>query len=359
MKNTLIVCNTYYQLIISLHLAFTLKKDNRITIVVSDHSNNSFIYAQNLKKIKYINEVVHAQTKHIDKINSIKNKIYIFTHCLFSKNQLIKNLNPHGYDELIFNNDVSSVIILFRQLIKINPDMKVSRIEEGIMSYNNTIFNPNKSKYGLLRNICGFNEYTKYEKDIYCTYPELYKGKLRKIRIPLINLLNLDFINTINTVFNIKKENLNYPQKYIFFSSIHDFEGGEPVGELELVTKIAELVGKNNLLVKVHPRDNPERFIENNLSVDTNSSIPWEAIQLNYDFSNHVFITVCSGSVLAINSVIPNPPRTIFVYKLASISGNPDVIRSINYFNDFRKQINGSVNLDFIEIIDDLMQIKT
>ncbi|HEG1241807.1 TPA: hypothetical protein SCN02_002979, partial [Enterococcus faecium] len=73
------------------------------------------------------------------------------------------------------------------------------------------------------------------------------------IQIPLVTAGSrtaLQLSDIFNPMIDIYKE-----KKYIFFTSVYDFEGGEPVGEYELVCKIADLVGKDNLIVKTHPRD--------------------------------------------------------------------------------------------------------
>lgn len=98
--------------------------------------------------------------------------------------------------------------------------------------------------------------------------------------------------------------------------------GGTPIGEYELVCKIADLVGKDNLLVKTHPRDLRTIYNDNGFNVDKNSSIPWEAVQLGGDFSNHIFLTVNSGSVLAGSFMSEKPVRTFYMYKLCNIEGN-------------------------------------
>lgn len=113
-----------------------------------------------------------------------------------------------------------------------------------------------------------------------------------------------------------------YTQKYIFFTSVYDFEGGEPIGEYELVLKVANLVGKDNLLIKIHPRDLRTIYSDNGFNVDKNSLIPWEAIQLSSDFSDKVFLTINSGSVLSGSTMSEKPVKTFYMYKLCNIKEN-------------------------------------
>lgn len=103
---------------------------------------------------------------------------------------------------------------------------------------------------------------------------------------------------------------------------MYDFEGGAPIGELELVKKIGELVGNENLIVKTHPCDTRRVYEKNGFYVDDNSNVPWEVIQLTGDFSDKVFLTANSGSVLAGSFMSDKPIRTFYLYKLCDISKN-------------------------------------
>lgn len=74
--------------------------------------------------------------------------------------------------------------------------------------------------------------------------------------------------------------------------------------------KVANLVGKDNLLIKIHPRDLRTIYSDNGFNVDKNSLIPWEAIQLSSDFSDKVFLTINSGSVLSGSTMSEKPVKT-------------------------------------------------
>lgn len=62
--------------------------------------------------------------------------------------------------------------------------------------------------------------------------------------------------------------------------------------------------------------------IGHGFNVDVNSSIPWEAIQLSGDFSDKVFLTINSGSVLSGSTMSEKPVKTFYMYKLCDIKEN-------------------------------------
>ena len=72
--------------------------------------------------------------------------------------------------------------------------------------------------------------------------------------------------------------------------------------------------------MKTHPRDPRNIYEENGFKVDKNSAIPWEVIQLSGDFSDKVFLTATSGSVLAGSFLSEKPTRTLYTYPLCDLS---------------------------------------
>ena len=153
-----------------------------------------------------------------------------------------------------------------------------------------------------------------------CFSPKVNKSGIPSIQIPLINKYS-EIKDYLNTVF-CKDRIFEYKERYIFLSCIYDVEGGEAIGEFELAKAIADKVGKNNLLVKVHPRDDKEKYISAGLKVDENSSVPFEVIQINNDFSDKILITTLSGSILNFNFVLENVPVAYYGYKLCVLEGN-------------------------------------
>lgn len=326
MKKILCVCNTYFQLIGMIQLKTTLFQQDELTAVFTDHSKDA------------------EQT--VDRLNARS----IFEHCYLwkSKKQLalqtssrrenisviikeISGLSGFGnlfenefYDELIYYNQFDNLKVVFAELYEKNPQIKVSRFEEGIFSYADGEYLAKKDKIvNPLRKILGKKTLLECQQNFYCFYPELYEGHLNPVQIPRIEA-DGKTAQILSRLFDTSTA--VYPQKYIFFSSVFDFEGGAPVGELEVIKKVAALVGNENLIVKVHPRDSIERFASAGLNVDKNSAIPWEAIQLGRDFSNHVFLTVNSGSVLSVSMLQEKKPKIHFLYKLCDLSGNPSAV---------------------------------
>ena len=325
MNKILIICNTYYQLIVAIQMKLTILKNDEVTIIISDHFNIKKDILKNLEQEKIFKNVIYLNLKRIDEKNTnnilykIKQVIYIF----FSIDKDIQiKLNDCIFDKFFYYNLNVSTDIIFSILKKKNKNIECARFEEGILSYNNNFhdgvfryLNNRMKIIFFLRKILGIKSISNVTKDFYCFYPNYYKKFLTKKRIPLINENKKKKMEVLRNIFKIKKDLLNYKQKYIFFAGIGDFEGGEAIGELELVKKIVNIVGKDNIIIKVHPRDFSNKFVNEGLLIDKFSDIPWEIIQLNYDFEDKIFLTVTSSSVLSVNLILEKPIKTYFLYK--------------------------------------------
>ena len=320
----IILTNTYYQLIFAIQLKITLLKDQEVDIIISDVSNGADAICSILAKEALFRNCYYVKSKYlisgskVQKMKSVRSAVF---GC-----HLFDFVNDQ-YDALFAYNLDMATYALFHRMTKIKHDIVFHRFEEGILSYVD--WKP------LLRNrIVSIAEKVLQRKDpaastdsFYCFYPQLYKGSGRPVKVPDISR-NSDIIEILKRVFGINESELNYKSKYIFFSSVLDFEGGKSVGEFELAKKIADLVGKENILIKTHPRDRRNVYKEYGFAIDPHSSVPWEVIQLCGDFSGYIFLSVASSSVLAGSFMSDAPVKTYYLYMLCDVTGNEQAMGS-------------------------------
>lgn len=335
MKNVLIVANTYYQLIVALQLRFTLFKNDIVVLLLSDHSNGAEYVAKKLINIECFTQTKFIRTQYLSKKKSLFEKFAnAYENISVKKNRYKSILEGISgdiiFDEIIaFNIDIL-ICNLFAILYEKNKRLVVSGYEEGLLSYNTQQLHfPGFKQICCARNIIGKKGMNQAFGNFYCFFPQLYKGILQAVKVPLIDK-DSPAIDILRNIFDVQGKDLIYTQKYIYFSSVYDFEGGKPIGEFELVRNIAKQVGKENLIVKVHPRDTRPTYAEEGFLVDKNSSKPWEVIQLLGDFSNKVFLTATSGSVLAGNFLTTLPVPTFYMYKFCDISGNNTALKTVS-----------------------------
>ena len=362
----LFVCNTYYQLIVTIQLKYTLLKNTEITLVMSDHSVNSYEYYKNLKELKFFDDLIFVHTKRYDSPKNIFLKIFSNLSVLFGYAPELSKFKNRNFDEIVFYNTDKFNVTLFSYLANFNPNIRSSRMEESVLSYiandlkehsnynyrqsiKTRVFKITNYYRKMLQRRC-FNDRI---SSLYCFYPSLYKGNLKTIKIPYLNTDDSKFVNLLKRIFDIKDDLLSFKERFIYFSSIGDFEGGVCVGEFELAKKIENIVGKNNLLVKSHPRDYRHVYEKNNFNVCRYSSVPWEVLMCCFDFSKHVFLANLSSSVLSLNMCIKNGPRTIFLFNFCKNRDNfmlrdseralkslLDILHKDNSFSRFMVPIN-------------------
>lgn len=355
MKNILCICNTYFQLLTVIQMKLTLFEDREMSLILSNHSNNSAEVFQTIMDMKLFKNCYYVYTKVEVKEKNIISEVIDLMSFTFANDGMWILLGLERQDEIIYFNQTDEIYSLFSFLYEKNSQIKISRMEEGILSYNGGVFSSKKAIITkFLRHITGKKAIDDSYHNFYCFYPEFYKGNMNPVKIPPINN---ELGEILSEIFQVDIPENAYQEKYIYFSSVYDFEGGEPIGELELIKQIAKVVGKDNLLVKVHPRDDIKKFEKEGVKVDKNSNVPWEVVQLGRDFSNHVFMTANSTSVLSISLLQKNAPKIFFMYKLCNLTGNLsaqktvkeiEAVISANFVKDSNTVINIAKHLDDI-----------
>lgn len=111
-------------------------------------------------------------------------------------------------------------------------------------------------------------------------------------------------------------------------------------------------------MVKLHPRDATGKFEKSGLSVDKNSTIPWEAIQLNYDFSNHVFLTISSTSVFGVNLMLKKRAPVYILYNTVDTSQNTVIQSAVDGVKDIlgHKEMVDLSNYKVLESLEDILK---
>ena len=83
---------------------------------------------------------------------------------------------------------------------------------------------------------------------------------------------------------------------------------------LSIYRKISDIVGKENLIIKQHPRD--KDTLSESFQVYNNQSIPLEIIELNSNIQNKVIITVASTAIFTTKVLLNQEPIVILLNKL-------------------------------------------
>ena len=318
-KRIICLCTTFFQLLTAIQMRRTLFSEDRFTVVITDGSNGSEKICEKLKEMQIFDDVLYAKgtRENAAGFGSYKNKISRYIQ-YFRKGPLTSYLKGRYDLFLAFNINWYS-FILFNALQIDNHDIQAAKYEEGLVSY---YADEHRSDFAFFQKIWKVKKVLRQPtifqrlKSFYCFYPDFYEGKLLPVQIPSISSDDKWFRETLCSLFDIEADKLSYDKKFIYFASMLDSEllKGKS-GEFDIVKDIVDVVGKDNFMVKLHPReDNPQRYYDLGVAIDTNSNVPFEIIQLVRDFSDKIFITCLSGSVINFASIVPERTKTYFTY---------------------------------------------
>lgn len=320
MKHILMKCETYTMIIAALQIKRCfISDDDIVDVMISDESRNSEKIVKNLKDLCEFRNVYYIKTKEKYKGGNFRKKIRKIFYVIENEKKASEyfGIFKWKYDEFYFCNfDITSNQIYW-YLLKYNANIKCHRFEEGYSTY--LVFNDYKVLSYFMK-VVGFIARKKIlEKNIADSFfyePKLvaYKKNVKKRKIPSIKKENKDFVTCLNRIFEYSGQAEEFSKPFIFFEESFCVDKKELINDYEVVMNIVRCVGKENIIVKIHPRNECNRFLKDGLQVG-NSNIPWEIILLNGNFDNSLFLTISSGSV--INSMTWNNcmMKTILLYK--------------------------------------------
>ncbi len=221
------------------------------------------------------------------------------------------------------NLDVASHL-LYAALEKRGPAPRCLRFEEGLFSYRTpeTVSRAFYAAVYLPRRLLGKGNLAERTEAFLCAVPGCYPGRLPARPLPPPPEGDR-WPALLRRLYGLGEEKIVFPCRYLYFSGVFDFEGGRPIGELDLLCRLADRAGREDLLVKVHPRDDPRRFTDRGLRTAPRSEVPWEVLRECADLTDITLLTALSQSVLSGNGG-EKGPRTVYLYRLLDLSGNPE-----------------------------------
>ena len=362
MEKCLITCFTHYQIIMAIQIRNSVLLSKRVTIAVADTSKGINNVVKRMQELEVFDDVIFLKIKYIEEnFLSVKQ---IWNIAVGKADFAKRYLGEHPYfDEFwFFNNNITNNGF-FCALYNSNSKLKCYGYEEGITTYEafheqfriKKMFKRNKLIFAF-RKILMKKNLIEATEAFFCLYPELYKGNLKVQSIRLFS--NKSDSKLLADIYGVDTKQLKYEEKYIYFAGTYDFEGGKSLDEIGLIKKIAEMVGKENLLIKLHPRDFRDfsKMKKAGFHFEKNDGVPWEIIQLNYDFFEHVFLTILSNSILIANSMTEGVVKSFYLYKIIDgIMENRSAvvgIEALNYVKNILKNKGIHIVDSLFEIID-------
>lgn len=334
-RNILFICNTPYQLLMACNLSYTLLKECQVDVILSDHFHGA-----------------ERMSEKINECNIIFRKAYFVKSFNFSRHQgeylylrkvsnrkLLYHINikriaesmirlERNYNEFWVANYEEFTEVLFNYIRKeINHKIIINCYEDGYTSCccDWWLRSPEMNA-GFIRKI-----YEKYIKRItyspkeftgyYVMHPEdiTFNIPYSTYKIPPINKFDITFMNQINELYEYNLCQDVYDKKVIFFEESY-YVDGIPIDDLKYVEEVASIVGKENIMIKIHPRNSENRWEKMGYKTNKDMSIPWEIIALNQDFSNKILVSISCNSIITSYFLAGIKGKSLLLFDLCGLS---------------------------------------
>ncbi len=332
MRNILIVSNTTYQIMLAINLAYTKYKNDCVDLIISDRITDYQVLSSNVNRTKiFCNIYALSLKKNFPQDNRIffyKTKFVQFISPVKSLSNKI-GLNT-SYDELLFANLSYDISILYRYLKAHNNKIKVYMYEDGFATYSECYsnfmmrFEKTKGVIGRVKRIFHriAEEVFTGISGLYVLMPELmtWKPAFDIITIDKIDAGNIELINIFNTAFDFNLTKDAYDKQVIFFEESY-YADGYKANDVEIVEELAKVAGKENIFIKIHPRNPENRFKKLGYATNKNTSIPWEVIAMNIDLTSKTLVTIASVAAIVPCSLLGLKYQGILLFRCLEDDG--------------------------------------
>ena len=316
MSDILFMCYTDMQILAAIQMKLTFFSKDEVDLIIFDHFKNAKMLYRNLSALNLFRKGIYYQTNIHDYLQSKRKDVLDIVQFPFmdKKGKLLSMGLSKKYDEIVFHNFTYFLYVIFFYYFRTYPETKFSCMEEGILSYNQALDVGKRVK--ILNGLSGRGHdiFAKIDK-YYCFCPAFKKKwKEREIvKIPAVKTTRETFLNIVNQIYEYKP--LDIQESFIFFGNSMCVDG-TCKQEPDVIKKIADYVGKENLIVKVHPREDREIYQKIGVKMMENASLPWEVYYLNGHFEAKIFLSTVSNAFLNAFMLKEEDAKGIFLFPL-------------------------------------------
>lgn len=320
MESIIFYVNTFYQLIVAMKIAFDNAETHTSDIIFTDVSTN---YEEVLVRLRACNIFRHVYflpiRKHIK--GGKLHKAHLLVKAIATPLGLRKHfidINFESYSKFYYyNEDIFSVSVCLEAIYKDNT-IQFNKFEDGYSSY--IIKNLRSGIIPQIDNVYkmrGMDLVKRMSARYWYFYPNLIAYKKPENVCSISGISKDSALKEIyNFIFDYSEEKNEYrDKKYIIFEESFS-EDTDKVNDFDLIMRVVKYLGDNSMIVKRHPRNKKDRFSAVGVETNKITSMPWEIIELNNDFTNTVFLTISSSSVINSQLFFRDDVKTILLYNL-------------------------------------------
>ncbi len=281
--------NTHFQLMNAINIKLKLYPNDEADLFLDDATDFETVIPK-LKELYIFRrvELLHINDTILDYVSrDMEGRKEFFSN-------LMKNFAfniTSDYTDCYFGLDNVSNKFFYYYLVNLGQAPKVHIYEEGTTSFVRDVRASGKGD--------GIDHYSYGERSFLLNVEEqlFYNPNICGIELPPYPLTKAPDFDLANSDIFIKLYGkLDMPkEKYIFFEEAL-LKEKYPSNDVDLIDFIADIVGKENIIIKMHPRNVIDRFSFRGYKVMANSNVPWEIALMSNDISDKVFISVFSTS---------------------------------------------------------------
>jgi hypothetical protein len=330
---TLIIVENPYQTLIAVILQELVLTNEQVDILLTDRSSGALSRRDLINTTGIFRNVFFCFSSECNKNNTTRKKVKSYfakARCLYCGCKKVDNKEVFCilydrvftlYPQLCISNEIISNLQRRKHSVEVNV------VEEGFNLYTGLGLRFVTGDSSIFRRIfvkiCNHIKRVKPAssliKYIWYFQPEKALANIpwEKKRIPYPNIENsINLKKLLNTIFNYENQASEYNAPVIFLENCA-FQDMGMNDDLEIVKIIADLVGRENIIVKLHPRTSRNRFEPLGIRVSSAQELPWEILVMNMDSdSKKLFISVSSGSVISYKMLFNKSFQTIMLFKL-------------------------------------------
>lgn len=181
-----------------------------------------------------------------------------------------------------------------------NRNIKFIWLEDGMSSYANYASFIEK---GTLKDFCRtLLRHNSGKKNIICQY--LYRPELASYSVPFkrekacfLNS-NSETARLADIIFEFDSNDV-INEKYIYFDNVFEKDGIK-TNDKEILEIVSKIVGKENMIVKVHPRNDSSIYKGTEYKICKKNDIPWEIYFFHKEMlENKILIGAISTALLS------------------------------------------------------------
>lgn len=269
--------------------------------------------------------------------------------------------NESRYTDIYFDDRMTNKMYYYYRIDQ-GDRPRVHFLDEGMTNYYKDVIQSanndfiDHKKYKGKRYIDNIVEQLLFNPELNCWHAGWTVTKIPEV--------NQDAKQAILFVYNNPK--IQTPQERYIYLSMYGYDSQYFTNEIDLLNSIANIVGKENIIVKLHPRFSLDQFSKFGYKIwNGDTSIPWEVFLIEHDTSDQILLTVFSNATLSQYNLFGRDQTVIFLYKL--FAGTPifglvgrNMQESYRYLNKIIQNLNMNKKLvycpDSINSLNEIMR---